>query len=258
MIARMSSKFYTLMEVVEEKKELVAKRQSRIPEHVAIIMDGNRRWAKQRGLPIHMGHWKGAEVVDEVVQGAIDLGIRVITLFAFSTENWNRDSREVSSILNLFFTYLHNKKNRLVAEGVKLNTIGDITKFSPQLSKKLQEVIEATAECSKIELVLALNYGSRNEITRAVKKIIDDVAHHKIQKQEVTENLISSYLDTSHWRDPDLLIRTSGEKRLSNFLLWQMSYTEVYTTEVLWPDFGREGLLDAVKEYQYRERRFGE
>lgn len=230
----------------------------RIPEHVAVIMDGNRRWAKCRGIPIHMGHLKGAEMLDEVVKCAIDVGIKILTVFAFSTENWSRSDQEVSGLLDLFFRHLHSKKGSLIREGIKLSAIGDVTKFPPKLQEKLREVIHATEQCSKIELVLALNYGSRNEITRAVKKIIEDVLDHKIQKQEVTENLISSYLDTSHWRDPDLLIRTSGEKRLSNFLLWQMSYAEVYITEVLWPDFGRKGLLDAIREYQNRERRFGE
>jgi len=227
------------------------------PEHVAIIMDGNRRWAEQRGLPWYMGHRKGAETVDKVVRSAVDLGIKVLTLFAFSTENWSRGPKEVAEILGLFFSYLHKKKRRLIREGIRLRTIGDIAKFPKALFAKIQEVVQATENCSTIELVLALNYGSRDEITRAVNKIIDDFSSNTMQKQEVTENLISSYLDTSSWKDPDLLIRTSGEKRLSNFLLWQMSYAEVYTTNVLWPDFNGESLLEAVKEYQHRERRFG-
>lgn len=229
-----------------------------VPRHIALIMDGNRRWAKQRGLPIELGHWKGVETIDEIVKYSIEFGVKILTVFAFSTENWSRSSEEVECLMNLFSEYLKKKKSSLIQEGVKLSTIGDLSRFSISLQQQLKSVMEATEHCSKIDLVLALNYGSRNEITRAVKKIIEAVSENKIQKQEVTENLISSYLDTSNWSDPDLLIRTSGEKRLSNFLLWQMSYTEVHTTSVLWPDFGKEELLRAIIEYQKRERRFGE
>lgn len=229
-----------------------------VPRHIALIMDGNRRWAKQRGLPIQVGHWKGVETIDKIVKYSIEFGIKILTVFAFSTENWNRSAEEIECLMDLFSKYLQKNKPSLIEEGVKLNTIGDLSKFSSSLQQQLEDVIDATRDCSKIELVLALNYGSRNEITRAVKKIIEDVSENKIQKQEVTENLISSYLDTSNWTDPDLLIRTSGEKRLSNFLLWQMSYAEVHTTNALWPDFGREELLKAIIEYQQRERRFGE
>lgn len=229
-----------------------------IPKHIALIMDGNRRWAKERGLPMQLGHWKGAETIDEIVKYSIEFGVEILTVFAFSTENWNRSSEEVGCLMELFSKYLEKKKSSLIEEGVKLSAIGDLSKFPVSLQMQFKDVIHATRDCSKIELVLALNYGSRNEITRAVKKIIEDVSENKIQKQEVTENLISSYLDTSSWIDPDLLIRTSGERRLSNFLLWQMSYAEVHTTDVLWPDFGREEFLAAIIEYQQRERRFGE
>ena len=228
-----------------------------IPNHIAFIMDGNRRWAKQKGLPVPIGHWKGAEVIDKVIKCCLELGVKTVTVFAFSTENWGRSCEEIEYLLKLISIFLKKKKKILTKEGIKLSSIGDLSVFPTTLQNELASAIEATSACSKINLVLALNYGSRNEITRAVKKILDDVVLGKIQKQNVTENLISSYLDTSKWSDPDLLIRTSGEKRLSNFLLWQLSYTEVHTTEILWPDFGEEELLQAIIEYQHRERRFG-
>lgn len=231
---------------------------SKVPKHIAFIMDGNRRWAANKGLPIHFGHYKGAEVIDEIVLSAADIGVQVITVYAFSTENWNRSPEEINGLMQLFSSYLRRKKKSLQKQGVRLTTIGEIGKFTPGLQKELKEVVEATKACSKIRLILALNYGSRDEITRAVKKIIEDVENRIISKQEVTENLISGYLDTADVPDPDLLIRTSGESRLSNFLLWQLSYTEVLTTSTLWPDFGKKELLCAILEYQKRKRRFGE
>lgn len=229
-----------------------------IPKHIALIMDGNRRWAKKQGLPIQAGHWRGVEVIDKVVKYCIELGVRILTVYSFSTENWSRSQEEVDCLMQLFSLHLRKKKSFLIREGVRLSAIGDLSRFSSSLQKEFYDVIKATEGGSKIELVLALNYGARDEITRAVRKMMEDLLEHKIEKQEVTENLISSYLDTSRWADPDLLIRTSGEKRLSNFLLWQMSYTEVHTTNVLWPDFEKEDLLRAIVEYQRRERRFGE
>jgi len=244
----------------ESKKELLHSRidPRQVPKHVAFIMDGNRRWAKRKGLPVSLGHWRGAEVIDEVVRCSLEWGIKTLTVFTFSTENWNRSSEEVEYLLRLIALFLKKKKKLLIQEGVRLCTIGDLSPFPEELRKRLQDVAVATEHCSGLDLVLALNYGARDEITRAFKKILQDVLEGKILKQNVTENIISSYLDTSRWRDPDLLIRTSGEKRLSNFLLWQLSYTEVHTTEVLWPDFGEEDLLRAIIEYQHRERRFGE
>ncbi|PCI94074.1 di-trans,poly-cis-decaprenylcistransferase [Candidatus Aerophobetes bacterium] len=231
---------------------------SKVPKHIAFIMDGNRRWAKKKRLPIHFGHYRGAEVIDNIVSYAADLGVKVITVYAFSTENWSRSLEEVNGLMQLFKTYLRRKKKSMLKQGVKLTTIGSIGRFSISLQKEIKEVISATEECEKIQLVLALNYGSRDEITRAVKKIIEDVENKKISKQEVTENLISGYLDTADVMDPELLIRTSGESRLSNFLLWQLSYTEVMTIPTLWPDFGKKDLLCAILEYQKRKRRFGE
>lgn len=240
---------------IEVKSELD---RSRIPKHVAFIMDGNRRWAKNRGLPIHFGHYRGAETLDKIVKESADLGIEVVTVYAFSTENWNRSFEEVSGLMQLFKTYLRRKKKSMLKEGVRLKAIGDLSKFPPTIRRELFEVMELTKNCSKIQLVLALNYGSRDEITRAVKKIVEDVESGKIGKQEVTENLISGYLDTADVRDPELLIRTSGERRLSNFLLWQLSYTEVLSVDTLWPDFSKEDLVESIISYQKRERRFGE
>ncbi|MCH9630542.1 MAG: Ditrans,polycis-undecaprenyl-diphosphate synthase ((2E,6E)-farnesyl-diphosphate specific) [Chlamydiia bacterium] len=231
---------------------------SKVPKHIAFIMDGNRRWAKNKRLPIHFGHYKGAEVIDKIVSYAADLGVKVITVYAFSTENWNRSQEEVNGLMQLFKTYLRRKKKSMLKQGVKLTTIGNLERFSLPLQKELSEVVSVTEGCERIQLVLALNYGSRNEITRAVRKIVEDVENKKISKQEVTENLISGYLDTADVMDPDLLIRTSGESRLSNFLLWQLSYTEVMTVPTLWPDFGKKDLLCAILEYQKRKRRFGE
>lgn len=247
----------TCLEQLEQKKQELALKAS-VPHHVAIIMDGNRRWASKRGMPAHMGHWKGIEAIDRVVESSKHLGIKILTLFAFSTENWNRSQKELRALMELFTFFLKKRKKTLVEQGVKFSTIGDLSPFSENLKQLIQEVKDATSQGNQLELVIALNYGSRNEILRAFKKILADIELKKISKQEVTENLFSEYLDTSHWKDPDLLIRTSGEKRLSNFLLWQLSYSEFYVTETLWPDFGNKELYHAIQEYQKRERRFGE
>jgi undecaprenyl diphosphate synthase len=239
-------------------KEAKASLSKPVPRHVAIIMDGNRRWAAKRGFPVQMGHWRGAESIDRVVEAAKEIGIKILTLFAFSTENWNRSEQELNALMELFFFFLKKRKKTLIRQGIKFTTIGDLTPFSNQLKMLIEDVENATKDGTSLQLVIALNYGSRNEILRGFKKLIDDIESKKITKQEVTENLFSEYLDTCDWQDPDLLIRTSGEKRLSNFLLWQLSYSEFYVTETLWPDFGKAELNQAIQEYQKRERRFGE
>lgn len=228
------------------------------PEHLAIIMDGNRRWAKKKGLPVAVGHAKGAEKIDEIVELCQESGGKTLTLFAFSTENWSRSKVEITSLMSLLMAFLRRKKTLMKNKGIRFNVIGDMEPFHPFLKKKIKEVIDATKECTNFELVLALNYGARDEIKRAFLKIFDDLQINKIQKEDVTEKLISSYLDTFRWKDPDLVIRTSGEKRLSNFLLWQLSYAEVHITDILWPDFGKRELFFAVDEYYKRQRRFGE
>lgn len=228
-----------------------------IPEHVAIIMDGNRRWAKNQGLPVSAGHYRGAERLTQIVKAASAFGIKVLTVYAFSTENWKRPSVEVKALMQLFKSYLKRQRSSMIKEGIRLNTIGDIAKFPKDVLQVLEETIEVTKEGTKLDLVIALNYGARDELKRAFGAMIDDCLAKKISKEELSEDLISSYLDTARWPDPDLLIRTSGESRVSNFLLWQISYSEVFVTDVLWPDFGEKDLLAAIQEYQKRELRLG-
>ena len=241
--------------IFSEKMELAL--QGPIPEHIAIIMDGNRRWAKQKGLSAAYGHWKGSEVVSDLIPFASKLGVKVLTLYTFSTENWGRSQKEVDQLMRLVSFYLRKKKKSMIEESVKLETIGDLSKLPASVQKILEQTKKATSLGSKIQLVLALNYGGRDEIKRAIIRMIEDVEKGMIVKDEITESVIGGYLDTARFGDPDLFIRTSGEQRLSNFLLWQMSYTEVYLTKVLWPDFNRSDLLDAVLEFQKRERRLG-
>ncbi|MBM3207596.1 MAG: isoprenyl transferase [Chlamydiae bacterium] len=228
-----------------------------VPQHVAIAMDGNRRWATKRFMPAMFGHWKGAEVITKVVRAAASMGIKVLTLYAFSTENWNRSKNEVDELMKVFSHYLKKNLDFMLKEGVRLNCIGDLTKLPPGLQELFAKTMEATKYCESIDLVLAINYGGRDEICRAFRSIAQDLQKGLLKKEDISEDLISSYLDTAKWKDPDLFIRTSGEQRLSNFLLWQFSYTEVYITKTLWPDFDESNLLQAVLEYQKRQRRLG-
>ena len=228
----------------------------KIPKHVAVIMDGNRRWAKQRGLSPIAGHWEGAEVLTDIVRAASEIGIETVTVYAFSTENWLRSEQEIESLQNLFELYLTKKKEAMLRDGIRLDTIGDLTRFPRSLQEAFEGVKRATDRCRKINLVLALNYGARDEIRRAMVKIFEKA--EKMSPEELTEELISKHLDTSRWGDPELMIRTSGEYRVSNFLLWQISYAEIYVTEKLWPDFSPKDLLEAVEDFQKRGRRFGE
>lgn len=252
-----------LLQVKEKKEEgeyaqkIAQVRLGPIPDHIAIVMDGNRRWAKQRGYPPIYGHWKGAEVLTDVFRFASKLGIKVLTVYAFSTENWSRSQGEIDQLMRLISFYLRKKRKSMIEESVRLETIGDLSRLPEFVQEQVNRVIEDTATGSKIKLVLALNYGSRDEIKRAVKKIADDLESKNIVKEQISEELISAYLDTASLVDPSLFIRTSGEQRLSNFLLWQMSYTEVYLTKILWPDFKPQDFLDAILEFQRRERRLG-
>jgi undecaprenyl diphosphate synthase len=229
----------------------------RIPHHVAIMMDGNRRWAKSRFLPSVAGHWKGAETLLKIVKAASEMGIKVLTLYSFSTENWNRTPEEIAGLLDLMSTYLRKERARMVQEGVKLETIGDLSPFPEELKTIIAETKQATHHCNKIELVLALNYGSRDEIRRAVIAAAEDLAQGKLSKENFTEETLASYLDTAKWSDPELIIRTGGEARLSNFLLWQISYSEIYITKTFWPDFSEDDLIEAIVDYQKRNRRLG-
>jgi undecaprenyl diphosphate synthase len=254
------------LESVEEEKRddegtLIRKmdlvRLRHVPEHIAIIMDGNRRWARGKGYPEIYGHWRGANTITEILSIASKVGVKVLTLYSFSTENWGRPKREIDQLMRLIAFYLRKKKQSMVEESVKLETIGDLSRLPAFVQDMLAKTKEETSSGSKIRLVLALNYGGRDDIKRAVEKIAGDLESGKIKKKQISEDLISSYLDTASLGDPSLFIRTSGEHRLSNFLLWQMSYTEVFLTKVLWPDFQQSDLLDAILEFQKRERRLG-
>jgi len=247
---KVTEKTYSARGIIHLNKE-------RIPEHVAIIMDGNRRWAKKRGLLPMAGHRKGAETLTQITRVAGDLGVKTLTVYAFSTENWKRAPFEVHALMKLFKTYLIKQCPVMIDEGVRLNVIGDVSKFPKDVRDTLEKTLVATEKGRRFDLVLALNYGGRDEIKRAICSIVEDYAREKISKEEISEKLIGQYLDTAKWRDPDLLIRTSGESRISNFLLWQISYSEVVVTDVLWPDFSEKELLNALLEYQKRELRLG-
>jgi len=228
-----------------------------VPHHVAIIMDGNRRWAEKQNQPIEVGHFQGAETLDQIVQASIELGIRALTVYSFSTENWKRDSQEVDALMHLLETYLVNKRATLVKEGVRLKTIGEISKLPESVRTTLKEIKEATKQGDCLDLILALNYGGRDDIRRVCLNLIDAVNAGRVEKDAITEKTISDLLDTAEWPDPDILIRPSGVERISNFLIWQIAYSEIYFTDVLWPDFSARHLLDAVIEFQKRNRRFG-
>jgi undecaprenyl diphosphate synthase len=228
-----------------------------IPSHVAIIMDGNRRWAKKRGLPDIAGHVKGVEAVIPIVRAASDLGVKVLTMYAFSTENWGRTREETSALMSLFNSYLLAQKQTMIDEGVRLHAIGNSSRLPSELQNTLKEISNATRSGGTIDVVLALNYGGRDDIRRAALAMMEDHAAGKLHMEDVSERLFSTYLDTAQWEDPQLLIRTSGEFRVSNFLLWQISYAEVYVTDTLWPDFNEHDFSRAILDYQQRERRWG-
>ncbi len=231
--------------------------RQKIPRHVAIIMDGNRRWAKQKELPALMGHWEGAEGLTEIVRAASELGVETLTVYAFSTENWQRTDEEVEELMRLLEIYLVNNRNLMVEEGVRLDAIGDLSKFPKSVQETFQETKLATQKGRKINLVLAMNYGSRDELRRVFVRLLKEYEQKKWDPESITEEEIARYLDTTAWGDPDLLIRTSGEHRVSNFLLWQISYAELYITDVLWPEFDSKEFLRAVLSYQNRIRRLG-
>ncbi len=232
-------------------------KQGGVPKHVAIIMDGNRRWAKQHGLPFMEGHFQGAQTITRIVKAAIDLNIRVLTIYAFSTENWNRPPEEIAALMELYKVYLQKQKEPMVRDGVRLGSIGDLSRIPGDVLEALDSAKKATESCKKLDLVLALNYGGRDDIRRAALNMLRDHRLGKIQESDVSEERFAAYLDTAAWQDPQLLIRTSGEMRLSNFLLWQLSYAEIYVSEKLWPDFDAEELGCALNAYKQRDRRLG-
>lgn len=228
-----------------------------MPRHVGIIMDGNGRWAKKRSLPRIAGHREGAKTVRRVVKTSGEVGIEVLTLYAFSTENWKRPKEEVSFLMNLLIEYLFKELDELIEENVKLRAIGDLTGLPLDVQDYLQNSIRKTTNNTGLILNLALNYGGRDELIRAIKSIYKDIESGTVLFDHLSADLVDTYLDTASLPDPDLIIRTSGEIRLSNFLLWQGAYSELWFTETLWPDFTKEEYLNALKEYSKRSRRFG-
>jgi undecaprenyl diphosphate synthase len=230
---------------------------SSTPKHVAIIMDGNGRWAQQQGLPRLMGHEAGSKSIERCVQACIDTGVEYLTLYAFSSENWKRPAAEVNGLMLLLEKFLNQKRDEMVREGIRLHHIGRIHELPSACQRKLREVMEATKSNTKLHLVLALSYSGRTEIIDAVKSISQDVAAGNIRPDDITPALIDSRLNTAGIPDPDLLIRTSGEMRISNFLLWQLSYTEIHVTKKLWPDFQKEDFIAALEDFRLRSRRYG-
>lgn len=238
-----------------EQLSLLSK--ARVPRHIAIIPDGNRRWARQQEEKPKEGHKAGANILIDTVHAAKELGVSAITFYLFSTENWERPQEEVAALMWLLQEFLLEQSDVMLAGGVRLNTIGDLSKLPQDVVAIIEDTKRKTAECNQIDMILALNYGGRDEIRRTLQRIIDKCQSGHLRKEEITETTIADHLDTAHWGDPDLLIRTSGEMRISNFLLWQFSYAEFYFSNVLWPDFTPDHLLEAVVEFQKRERRLG-
>lgn len=229
----------------------------KIPQHVAIILDGNGRWAKSKGMPRNYGHTMGAKNVEAVCKAAYDIGIRYLTLYAFSTENWNRPESEVSALMKLLESYLKNCVKTASKNNMRVRVIGDTDRLTERFQKQILELEEASKGNDGLNLQIAINYGSRDEMLRAMRRLYEDIAEGRRSREKITESVFAEYLDTAGIPDPDLLIRTSGEQRLSNYLLWQLAYSEFYFTDVPWPDFGREELEKAVESYHKRDRRFG-
>lgn len=230
---------------------------NRLPKHVAIIMDGNGRWAQQRGEMRVYGHEHGVASVRESAEAAAELGVKYLTLYAFSTENWNRPKEEVNALMSLLVRTIQDEKKTLNDNKIRLRAIGDLESLDEECLKSLNQTMEETASNDRMELILALSYSARWEITRAAQKMVEDATAGKLNGKDVTDELFSSYLNTCDYPDPELLIRTSGEQRISNFLLWQIAYSELYFTSTLWPDFRKEDFYAAIVDYQQRERRFG-
>ncbi len=229
----------------------------KIPEHVAIILDGNGRWAKAKGLPRHMGHVEGCKTLERILEEAARMGIRYLTGYAFSTENWKRSAEEVGGLMQLFRFYIGKLLKKAQENNIRVKSIGDRSRFDADIIEGIQMLERETADNTGMTFVFAVNYGSRDELLRGMRRMLTDCQEGRLSPEELTQERFSSYLDTADMPDPDLLIRTSGEQRISNFLLWQMAYTEFYFTQVYWPDFTREELLRAVEMYNGRERRFG-
>jgi undecaprenyl diphosphate synthase len=231
--------------------------KTRIPNHVAVIMDGNGRWAKQQGKARIFGHEHGVQSVRDTVEAAAEIGVKYLTLYAFSTENWNRPESEVIGLMELLVTAIHQETKTLMENNIRLQTIGNTAMLPETCRKELNDAIDRTSGNTRMTLVLALSYSSRWEITEAVKKIAEKVKNNELAVSDINDDLISAHLCTAGIPDPELMIRTSGEERISNYLLWQLAYSELYFTETLWPEFRKENFYMAIAEYQKRERRFG-
>ena len=229
----------------------------KVPNHIAIILDGNGRWAKAKGMPRGYGHIKGCANLENICDDIKDLGVKYLTVYAFSTENWKRSREEVEGLMKLFRSYLKKCMKSAEKNHMRVKIIGDPSAFAPDIQEKIRELEEFSKDYDELYFQIALNYGSRDEIRRAVTKMGKDVKDGILNPIDITEETISGYLDTKGIPDPDLMIRTSGEQRLSNYLLWQMAYTEFYFTDCLWPDFNKKELEKAVEYYQQRDRRFG-
>ena len=235
----------------EEEKDM------NVPQHVAIILDGNGRWAKSKGMPRNYGHAQGSKNVERICEDAYKMGIKYLTVYAFSTENWSRPKGEVDALMTLLRNYMKTCLNTAKKNRMKVRVIGDKTGLDPDIQTRIRELEEASKDNDGLNFTIAINYGSRDEIVRTVRHISEDVAAGKLDPTSVTEETISNYLDTAGIPDPDLLIRTSGELRLSNFLMWQLAYTEFYFTNTPWPDFTKEELAEAIEKYNSRDRRYG-
>jgi len=228
-----------------------------VPQHVAIILDGNGRWAKSKGMPRNYGHAQGSKNVERICEEAWRLGIKYLTVYAFSTENWNRPQDEVDALMNLLRRYMKTCLTTASKNDMKVRVIGDITRLDEDIRSRILELEEATKNNGGLNFQIAINYGSRDELVRGIRRLAQDCVDNKQDPAEITEVVIERYLDTHGIPDPDLLIRTSGEQRLSNFLLWQLAYTEFYFTDVHWPAFTKEELIKAIEQYNKRDRRFG-
>jgi undecaprenyl diphosphate synthase len=228
-----------------------------VPGHVAVIMDGNGRWARARGLPRHLGHREGMNAVREVVEGSVEAGVRVLTLFAFSTENWRRPDTEVSALMGLLELYARREGAELRRQGVEVHVLGELDRVDGSTRDAVTSIVDATRGGTVMRLNLMISYGGREEIVRAARLVLERAGREGLQPGDIDEDMFSDALFTRGLPDPDLLIRTSGEHRVSNFMLWQLAYTEIHVSDVLWPDFDRECLYEAILDYQGRERRFG-
>lgn len=228
-----------------------------VPQHIAIILDGNGRWAKAKGMPRNYGHAQGSKNVEKICEEAWRMGIKYLTVYAFSTENWSRPENEVAALMKLLRNYMKTCLKTAAKNDMKIRVIGDIEPLDDDIKSRIRELEAATTDNGGLNFTIALNYGSRDELTRAAQKMAKDCAEGKIKTEEIDESVFETYLDTHGIPDPDMMIRTSGEQRLSNYLLWQLAYSEFYFTDVPWPDFTKEELVKAIEEYNHRHRRFG-